>query len=90
MAGYKYPNLVPDDDLSAVVDAAVVVPNDAADLAYATRSVYVGGAGDVAVMLAKGVAQVTHKSVPAGTRLFISATRIYSTGTTATFMLAEF
>jgi hypothetical protein len=33
---------------------------------------------------------VTYKNVPAGTRLMISATRVYSTGTNATNILAEF
>ena len=90
MPGYKYPNLVPDDDLSAIIDAAVVVPSDVADLAYATRSLWVGGAGDVTVMLVKSSAQVTYKSVPAGTRLGVSVTRVYATLTTSTNMLAEF
>jgi len=90
MAGYKYPNLIPSNDLSATVDASVVVPSDGTDLPYATRSIWVGGAGDVTVMLVKSAAQVTYKAVPAGTRLSISATRVYATLTTATNMLAEF
>jgi hypothetical protein len=90
MAGYKYPNLVPDMELAAVLDAAAVVPSDTVDLAYATRSLFVGGAGDVTVMLARASAPVTYKNVPAGTRLMISATRVYSTGTNATNILAEF
>jgi hypothetical protein len=90
MAGYKYPNLVPDMELAAVIDAASVVPSDTVDLPFATRSLYIGGAGDVTVMLARASASVTYKAVPVGTRLNVSATRVYATGTTATFILAEF
>ena len=90
MSGYKYPELVPDSQLAAVVDASAVTPSDTVDLPYATRSLYVGGAGDVTVMLVRASAQVTYKAVPAGTRLNISVTRVYATLTTATSILAEF
>ena len=89
MAGYKYPDLVPDMELAAVCDAAPIVPNDAADLPYATRSLWIGGAGNLTVMLAKSSAQVTYSNVPVG-RLGISASRVYATGTTATNILAEY
>ena len=90
MSGYKYPDLVPDMELAAVLDAAAVVPDDTTDLAYATRSLYVGGAGDVTVMLARASTQVTYKNVAACTRLNVSVTRVYATGTTATYLLAEY
>lgn len=90
MAGYKYPDLVPDMELASVVDASAVTPNDSTDLVYATRSLYVGGAGDVTVMLARGSASVLYKAVPVGTRLMVSVTRVYATGTTATNILAEY
>ena len=68
MAGYKYPDLVPDMELASVLDAAAITPDDNNDLAYATRSLWVGGAGNVTVMLAKASAPVTYYNVPAGTR----------------------
>jgi hypothetical protein len=90
VAGYKYPDLVPDMELASVLDAAAITPNDNADMAYAIRSMWVGGAGNVTVMLAKASAPVTYYNVPAGTRLMVSATRVYATGTTATNILAEY
>jgi hypothetical protein len=90
MAGYKYPDLTPDNELASAIDAAVVVPNDAADLDYVTRSIYVGTAGDVTLMLRSASAPVTYKNVSAGSRLMVSATRIYATGTTASNLLAEY
>ena len=90
MAGYKYPDLVPDMELASVLDAAAIIPDDNTDLAYATRSLWVGGAGNVTVMLAKASAPVTYYNVPAGTRLMVSTTRVYATGTTATNLLAEY
>ena len=90
MAGYKYPDLVPDMELAAVVDAAPVTPDDSNDLAYATRSLWVGGAGNVKLMPVKASAPVTYYGVPAGTRLMVSASRVYATGTTATNLLAEY
>jgi hypothetical protein len=90
MAGYKYPDLTPDNELASAIDAAAIVPNDAADLPYVTRSIYVGTAGDVTLLLRSASAPVTYKSVPAGTRLMVSATRVYATGTTASNMLAEY
>jgi hypothetical protein len=90
MGGYKYPDLVPDNELASAIDAAAVVPNDVADLPYVARSLYVGTAGDVTVMLRSASAQVTYKNVPAGTRLMVSVTRVYATGTTASNILAEY
>jgi hypothetical protein len=68
------------------------VPSDANDLAFITRGLYVGGAGNVVVQM-KGLpnaprSQVTFSAVPAGTMLPIRAARILATGTTATLMVA--
>ena len=90
MSGYKYPELVPDSQLASVVDAAAVTPSDTVDLPFATRSLYIGGAGDLTVMPVRGSAPVLYKAVPVGTRLNISVTRIYATGTGATYIVAEF
>lgn len=50
------------------------------------RSLYVGGAGDVAVTMFNGDA-VTFSAVPAGTILPICVKQVKSTGTTATLIL---
>ena len=61
-----------------------ITPNDSADLAEKTRALYVGGAGDVVVILADDTVAVTFKAVPEGAVLPIQAKRVYATSTTAT------
>lgn len=69
-------------------DAASVSPNNSADLPKApTRGVYVGGAGDVSVVMAGGT-QVTFVGAQAGSILPIRVDRVRSTDTTATDILA--
>ena len=51
------------------------------------NAIYVGGAGNVAVVLPSGVA-ITFVGVPAGSILPVRAIRVNSTNTTATSMLA--
>lgn len=63
-------------------NAAVILPNDMADLAVVPRALFVGQTGDVAVRMLGG-ASVTLANVPAGTLLPIRVDRVLSTGTTA-------
>lgn len=67
--------------------AAAVTPNDGADLATSARSLYIGGAGAVKVTTVGGEA-VTFAAVPVGTVLPVRAARVWSTGTTATNIIA--
>lgn len=71
------------DRSSPAQNAFVVTPNDSADLAYAARSLFVGGAGNIAVDTTGGDT-VTFTGVVAGTILPVSVARVYATGTTAT------
>lgn len=57
------------------------------DLDTPSRGLYVGGAGDVAVTTIGGTT-ATFIDVPAGAVLPIRATRVESTGTTATNIIA--
>jgi len=70
------------------IRAAAVTPNDSTDLSFVTRSLYVGGAGNVSVDLAESGTAVVFVGVPAGTFLPIRAKRVRSTGTTATNIVA--
>lgn len=67
---------------------AAVAPNDTTDLTTgATRALFVGGAGNIAVIMEDGSA-VTFNGVTAGTLLPISVSRVKATNTTATNILA--
>jgi hypothetical protein len=67
--------------------AAAITPDDGIDLDAATRSIWVGGAGDVAVITAGGDT-VTIPGALAGTWIPVRATRVLATGTTATGLVA--
>jgi hypothetical protein len=68
-------------------NADAVTPSDSTDLTYATRAIYVGVTGDVKVDMARR-GTVTFKALQAGVVHWIAANRIYSTGTTATNIVA--
>jgi len=76
-----------DEILHPFTDATPVTPDDAEDLSFVTRGVYVGDTGNLAVTMRSG-AQVTFASVPAGALLKIRVSRIHATGTTALDIVA--
>lgn len=67
-------------------NAAAVTPSDAAKV-RPTVGLYVGGAGDVAVVFVSGDT-ATFSAVPAGTVLPVEVVQVKATGTTATLILA--
>jgi hypothetical protein len=69
-------------------NAAVVTPNNDTDLANVTRGVFVGGAGNLNVNMAGTGTEVTFTGVPAGAFLPICVSRIRSTSTTCTNIVA--
>ena len=69
-------------------DAAAVTPNDSTNLSQPSV-IYVGGSGNVKVRTAQGT-DVTFNAVSAGTVVPVQVVRVWSTGTTATSMLAIF
>jgi hypothetical protein len=68
--------------------AAAVTPNDSTDLTWTTRGLYVGGSGNVVVHMAAEGTQITFVGVQAGTILPIAVSRVRSTSTTATNIVA--
>lgn len=70
------------------VSAAAVTPNDSTDLATSpTRSLWVGGAGNINVDMADGTT-VLFSGLTAGTLLPVQVKRVRSTSTTATLIVA--
>mgnify|MGYP000700423410 CR=1 FL=1 len=77
-----------DGDLDdPATNAASVTPNDSTVL-DCTRGLWVGGAGNIAVVMRGGSAAVTFSGVPAGTLLPFRVTKVMSTNTTATLIVA--
>jgi hypothetical protein len=66
-----------------------VTPNDSAELANATRAVYIGGAGDLKIKTTGGDT-VTLVGVPAGSLLPLRVVQVLSTGTTATSIVGMY
>ena len=67
--------------------AAAVTPSDTEILSPLSRMIYVGGAGDLSVVMLDGSSAV-FKAIPAGTTLRIRVSKVLSTGTSATAILA--
>lgn len=72
----------------AFADQAVAVtPSDSVNFTQGKcMGLFVGGAGNVVAII--GGAAVTFTAVPAGTSLYICATRVNATSTTATAIVA--
>lgn len=67
-------------------NAAAITKHDT-DKIRPTVGIYVGGAGDVKVGFVNGDT-ATFSAVPVGTILPVECVQVFSTGTTATLMLA--
>lgn len=64
-----------------------IVPSDTADLVFNTRAIYIGGSGNLTVRLYEGDIIVL-VGVVVGTIIPIRTNKVYSTGTTATNLVA--
>lgn len=69
------------------VDAVAVTPSDSTDLTNVSRALWVGGAGNISVIMLSG-STVTFSNIGGGTLLPIRVSRVRSTGTTATSILS--
>jgi hypothetical protein len=67
--------------------AVAVTTSNTVNLVAPSKSIWVGGVGDLTVLTVGGET-VTFTAVPAGTRVPIQALRVLSTGTTATLIVA--
>ncbi len=68
-------------------NAEVIVKSDTVNLAQTARAIYVGGTGDISVEMVGIGSAIVFKAVPVGI-LYISFTRVNSTNTGATDMVA--
>jgi hypothetical protein len=74
---------------SKVGNAFEIIPDDAIDLTHETIAIYVGFDGDLKVDLISGET-ITMYNLAAGAWHPIRATRVYATGTTATYILGAY
>lgn len=70
---------------ASALDAFEITPGPT-DFEKSCRAIYVGGAGDISLLTIRG-STVTFANVPAGLILPVQATRVLSTGTTATSLV---
>lgn len=64
--------------------AAAITPSDSAELVRMTKGLYVGGAGNLNLLLAGDTTPVVFVGVAAGTVLPVRVAKVMATNTTAT------
>lgn len=75
-------------DVSSAWKGVEITPSDATVLPDGIRGVWVGGAGNLTVILSGDAKEITLAGVPAGTLLPIQISKVMATGTTATAITA--
>lgn len=75
-------------DVSSAYKAVAVTKSDSTILPDGVRALWIGGAGDVAVIMSGDTTAVTLVGVPAGTLLPVQVVKVMSTNTTATNIAA--
>lgn len=79
------------DGLTAPAENAVAVtPHNSTDLTKATRALWIGGAGNISVEMVGGQSAVVFSGIAAGTWMPLRVTRVNSTSTTATSIVAVY
>lgn len=64
-----------------------ITPSDTVTFPNATRAIWVGGAGNIAIVAQGDTTPVTISGVAAGTMLQIAAAQVMATNTTATLLV---
>lgn len=70
--------------------AFAIEPDDNNDLAESTRALWVGGAGDISVIMVGDTAAVTFAGAQAGSLIPLRVKRVRSTSTTATSIVGVY
>jgi hypothetical protein len=73
---------------SPAENAVAVTPHDSTDFVTASRALWIGGAGNISVEMVGGQSAVVFTGIQAGTILPLRVTRVNSTSTTATSIVA--
>lgn len=89
MAAVNIYNPVSEDVTQPARHAVAITPSDSVDLAYNTRGIYVGGAGNMVAIMAGGET-VTFTGLLAGLLYPLSISRVLATNTTATAIVGVY
>lgn len=76
------------DPLYSGQQGYTITPSDSAGLSVVTRAIYIGGSGNISLILAYDSAPVTLNGVVAGSILPLRVKRVMATNTTATNLVA--
>lgn len=74
--------------LSPSENAYPITPSDSSPLPIVTKYLYVGGAGRVTLRAKDSLSDVVFESVPSGGYIYVRASHVRATGTTATSIVA--
>lgn len=74
--------------LSPSENAFAVTPDDAEPLVTVPKYLYVGGAGNITLRTRDGAADVVFENLPGGSYLYVRASHVRATGTSATAIVA--
>jgi|OM-RGC.v1.032256369 hypothetical protein len=72
--------------ISPLTHGFAITPSDSEELSEVTRELYVGGAGNIVLVLKSGD-EITLNAVPAGLRLPYRVRQVRATDTTATHLV---
>jgi hypothetical protein len=72
-----------DSPMTPAENCFTITPSDSAELPCATKAIYIGEGGDVALIPVRGKKAVTFRNLPSGAILDVRVRAIRATGTTA-------
>lgn len=75
-------------EFSSAIRAEAVTPSDEDELAEVTRAIFIGGSGNIEVVLRDDTNPVVFKNVVAGSVLPLRVKKVLDNGTTATDIIA--
>ncbi len=80
-------NQSPEQRAESARKIIAITPHNTNELTYLPRQIYIGGAGDLCVIMADDSVEQTFKNLPEGMTLNIRPKIVKSTGTSATYIL---
>ena len=73
-----------DSSITPSENCFTITPSDNNELSHLTKAIYIGGGGDLALLIGASQTPVTFRNTVAGSVLDVRVRGVMSTGTTAT------